>query len=197
MQDLKTILESKYAVISISGPHAGELENDIFRRKKEDIIKIGRTFWLSKSRKAKPPDVQSICIQAKTEGPNCPCIFIEPSAPRGSKDTKRNDIATQYSEDARIWRDLPKGLGPVTGNLNGKAHALVFSQLYWVADQDVPINLWDYAEFKHELPIKTARSPTVCAIKKDTSGQEGKMKSHIRKIVAVGTLSEPYCVYIR
>lgn len=199
MHDLKTVLKNKYTVISVSGDHAGEPTSEIFKRKREDITRIGKTFWLNKSNKAKPNVVQSLCRQSKAEKSDCPCIFIEPSTQGGSKPTKVDSIATQYSEDNRLWKDLPEGLGPVTGGLTGRgAYALIFNQLDLV-DRIVHINLWDYADFSNlELPLITKiGQSTICAVKKDMSRQKERMKSPMRRIVAVGMLSEPYCVYVR
>ena len=199
MQNLKAVMMSKYAVISVMGPHAGESEVQIFRRKREDIDRIGRTFWLHKSNKAAPSLVQQLCKRAKTEGSDSFCIFIESSSPGGSQAAKSATPATRYSEDKIVWHDFPDGLGPVTGNLErGGAHALIFDQLD-SADRIAHINLWDYADFSNqEMPLITKiGQSTVCAIKKDTNRNPQRMMSPMRRILAVGRLSEPYCVYLR
>jgi len=55
------MIDSKYLIISVIGPHAGETENTIFKRKIEDINNVGKTFWLIKSHLSKPDMVQQFC----------------------------------------------------------------------------------------------------------------------------------------
>ena len=76
--------------------------------------------------------------------------------------------------------------------------SLKFNELFRV-DQIIRIDLWNYAEiFNDELPTKTGRGMSaICVTKKDTRELKRNMDSHIRRIMAVGTLSEPFCVYIR
>jgi hypothetical protein len=58
----KAMIDSKYLIISVIGPHAHETENTIFKRKIEDINKVGKTFWLTKSHQSKPDMVQQFCL---------------------------------------------------------------------------------------------------------------------------------------
>jgi hypothetical protein len=126
MNELKN---DKYAVISVMGPHAGESESVIFRRKIDDIERIGRTFWLIKSHKAKPSMVQAVCKQAQKEGHIVPCIFIQPSSLGGSTPTKTSDSAKMFSPDNLIWSVMPSRLSPVTGKIDSGAFALIFDSL--------------------------------------------------------------------
>jgi hypothetical protein len=199
LEELRKAIISKYVVISVMGPHANESEIGIFQRKREDVKRKGMTYWLIKSRKAKPPLVQGICKLARKEGSSIWCIFIEPSSPYGAKQTKCETPATHYSEDMIEWVPLPHGLGPVTGNLEGGgAYGLKFDQLD-IVDRTVHLDLWGFSEFAtQEKPIITGEGySTVCAIKNDTSRHSDKMNSHIRAIVGLGRLAEPYCVYLR
>jgi hypothetical protein len=64
MENLDDILSNKYFVISVMGPYAGESERAIFERKIDDIHRIGRTFWLIRSHRAKPLMVQRLLGEA-------------------------------------------------------------------------------------------------------------------------------------
>ena len=79
-KDNMTLLEAALAcpqcVVSVMGDHAGEAVDVIFDRKKADIGRMGKTFWLMRSPKAQPAQVQGICktIPAYTIG-NSPRII--------------------------------------------------------------------------------------------------------------------------
>ena len=61
MTILEKARECPQCIISVMGDHAGEDTNTIFDRKKADIDRKGTTFWLIRSPKARPPQVQKIC----------------------------------------------------------------------------------------------------------------------------------------
>jgi hypothetical protein len=190
------ISDIKHVVISVMGPHAGESEKVIFERKIQDIHTIGLTFWLMKSYRAKPEMIQELCLQASAKNSKCYCIFIEASSRGGATPTKSASSATSYSKDNSKWDVLPKGLSPVTGKIDKSAYALVFDQLEIVNDS---IDLWNYADFFNQNnPLKITRgASTIGAIKKDTSSYPDKIKSHYRKVIAIGKLRDPFCVYLR
>jgi hypothetical protein len=180
------------------GPHAGEGENEIFKRKMSDIEVIGRTFWLIKSHKAKPTMVQAVCKQSQKEGHNVPCIFIQPSSPAGSTPTKTSDSAKKFSTDNLVWSVLPSGLSPVTGKIDSGAYALIFNRLQL---KQGALDLWDYADFfEPSKPLKIMQGgSTLCALRKDISSfpDTEKIKSRFRGIVAVGNIQEPYAVWLK
>ena len=59
------ILNEKFVIISVMGPHAGESSEQIFSRKIKDIERTGNTFWMIQSYKSNPPKVQSLVKKAK------------------------------------------------------------------------------------------------------------------------------------
>ena len=184
----------KYIVISVMGPHAGESEGEIFQRKIGDIKKIGHTFWLIKSYQAKPNMVQQICQSARKENMEVYCNFIEASSSKGATPTKEASFAESYSADGKKWKDLPKGLSPVTGKVDGSAYALVFNQLELVRGKR--IDLWDYANYYgQDHPIRILQgASTLCGIKKDMRSHKDRIKSNDRKVIALGKLCDPFCV---
>ena len=192
MKILQEALNNYYCIISVMGDHALEPVKVIFDRKAADIKNIGRTFWLAISHKARPEQVQELCIYSPIY-----MIFVEPASKDGSRPTTCNDPAHYYSSNGQDWYYLPEGLGEVTGNLKRRPTALVFDKL--TTSISGKINLWDYAYFKDEQkPIKfILGSSTACVIKKDMSLHPDRMKSNIREIVAVARLVEPFCVYLR
>ena len=198
MANLDELLNSKYLVISVMGPHAGESEKEIFNRKIGDVKRAGKTFWLNRSQKGRPAMVQKLCSEAKGEGSDCYCIFIEPSSKGGALPAESQESAESFSKDGLNWYSFPSGVGPVTGKIGKGTQALVFDQLE-LAKSIGFINLWDYADFTNEnLPLKIILGvSTLCAIKKDMHSHIDKMASNRRRIIAVGRICEPSCVYLR
>jgi hypothetical protein len=90
------------------GDHAGESADTIFNRKKADIEKIGETFWLIRSPKAKPEQVQGVCKTTQAYA-----IFVEPATKGGARPTIEEDPAKECSNDRVLWNPLPNGLSPV------------------------------------------------------------------------------------
>lgn len=179
------------------GPHAGESEAEIFKRKIEDIKNAGITFWLIRSIQAKPDSVQSICKRADSENKIVHCIFIESASKGGAIPTKTADPAISYSANCITWNNFPSKLTPVTGKIARNSCALVFKHLELIDAKT--INLWNYANFlKQEEPLKfIIGGSTVCAIKKHMGNYPNRVKSPNRKIIAVGWLCEPYGVWLK
>jgi hypothetical protein len=192
MSIIESALKCPRCVISVMGDHAGEDTNAIFDRKKVDIQRKGITFWLIRSPKAKPPNVQQVCNSFPSY-----TIFIEPATKGGARPTSTEDAAKEYSNDGKVWHQLPKCLGPVTGKLDKAATSIVFDKIE--TDIDATLDLWNYAEaFDVHKPIKFILGcSTVCAIRKDMKVIPERMKSRYRKIVAVGRIVEPYSVWLR
>jgi hypothetical protein len=187
-----------FAVISVMGPHAGESTKQIFTRKKRDIEKVGKTFWLVRSPAVKPCMVQEMCSAARKRSQRVSCLFISPSSEGGAKDTDGASPATEYSVDGSTWLPLPKGLTPVTGRLDGRAAALVFDELT-IIDKQAELDLWDYCchgDGTAPIIFGQGRS-TVCAIRKSSRACRGKMKSNIRVLVAKARLAAPFAVSVR
>ena len=189
---LEEVLTCPQCIISVIGDHAGEGIDAIFLRKANDIKRTAKTFWLMKSPKARPAQVQALCknIPAYT-------IFIEPATIGGARPTTREDVANEYSSDGRVWYQLPDGISPVTGKIDTSAAALVFDMMTTAANG--PLDLWSYGDFSDtQKPLKFILGcSTVCAIRKDMTPHPERMKSRYRGIVAVARLAEPYCVWLR
>jgi hypothetical protein len=190
---IEDALEATQCIISVMGDHAGEGVDKIFKRKIEDITKINRTFWLVKSPKTKPELVQKMCHFDSTY-----VVFVEPATKGGARPAIADKKATTFSENGFIWNPLPNQLGPVTGKLDSRAYALVFNKLETI-DAKQEIDLWHYADFANqEKPVRMILGcSTVCAIKKDMKGHPERLKSRFRRVVAVGLLVAPYCVWVR
>jgi hypothetical protein len=185
-------LRASMCVISVMGAHAGEDAAVIFGRKITDCLETGRTFWVAKSARARPDQVQALCDSTPGYA-----IFIEPATPGGARPTRRSDDATAYSPDGATWLPLPIGMGPVTGHMDASATALVLDRL--TTDVDLTLDLWRYADGADpDQPLRFALGrSTACAVQKDMSAHPGRMKSRYRRIVAVARLVEPYCVWVR
>jgi hypothetical protein len=189
---LKNALECESCIVSVMGDHAGEGADAIFHRKQDDIKRIGVTFWLMRSPKARPEQVQAIfrSMPAYT-------IFVEPATNGGARSTTVEDTAKEYSSEGHSWRKFPQGLSPVTGKLDTSATALVFDTL--ATDVTGTMDLWNYAEASDiHKPLRFILGcSTVCATRKDMKLHPDRMKSRYRRVVAVARLVEPYCVWLR
>ena len=185
-------MECPQCIISVMGDHAGEDPDAIFNRKEADIVRLGVTYWLMRSPKARPPQVHAICKSFPTYA-----IFVEPAAKGGARPTTIEDKAKEYSGDRVLWHPLPKGLSHVTGKLDTGATALVFDRM--TTDVSATLDLWDYVEAPniHEPLRFILGSSTICAVRKDTKSLLGKMKSRYRGIIAIARLADPYCVWVR
>ena len=192
MTILNKAISNPECIISVMGDHAGEDANSIFDRKIADISRTGKTFWLMKSPKARPIQVQELCRIKPVY-----IFFIESATIGGARPTTTEDAAKEYSSDGQSWYSFPEGLSPVTGKLDKSAAALVFEVLS--TNLSGTLDLWDYAEFFDvRKPIKFILGcSTVCAVKKNMKSHPDKMKSRYRGIVAVARLTKPYCVSLR
>ena len=179
-------------VVSVMGDHAGEGSAAIFQRKAADIERAGRTLWLVRSPKARPPRVQELC----RNGPAF-ALFVEPARHGGARPTMASSAATQFSADGERWQPLPSGIGPVTGKLDATASGLVLDRLETV--NGGTLDLWNYGQFPAgNEPVKFILGcSTVCTVRKDTSLHDERTKSRYRLIVAVARLANPYGVWLR
>jgi len=192
MTELEEALASSKCVISVMGEHAGEDANFIFDRKQSDINQTGKTFWLIRSRKARPAHVQKMCSTSPGY-----TIFIEPATKGGARPTIEADAATEYSHDRALWHPLPVGLSPVTGKLDTAATALVFDMI--TTKVSGVLDLWEYSEdsdIHSPLKFKLGCS-TVCALQRESRSHPQRMKSRYREIVAVARMKEPFCIWVR
>ncbi len=189
---LEKALKSNRCIISVMGAHAGEDADSIFDRKITDIDQTGKTFWLMRSPKASPIQVQKICMSLPVYA-----IFVEPASKGGTQPAKNNETAREYSTDKKKWFQIPKGVSPVTGKIDYGAAALIFDKM--TSTVNGTIDLWKYCDFSNEeQPIVFRQGcSTVCAIQKDRSIHPDRMKSRCRGIVAVAKLTEPYCVWLK
>ena len=153
-------LAASGCVISVMGDHAGEGVDVIFQRKIVDVVALGRTFWVARSPKARPAQVQQLCA-AQTGY----VIFVEPATAGGARPTTASDSASEYSGDRAKWLPLPQGMSPVTGKMDGATTAFVFDQL--TTDTSRVLDLWQYADGSDaSTPVRflLGRS-TVCAVR--------------------------------
>jgi hypothetical protein len=189
---LEAALQCPTCVVSVMGDHAGEGTDTIFDRKKADIERTGVTFWLMRSPKARPQQVQEICRPLPTYA-----IFVEPATKGGARPTTEEDAAKEYSEDRVLWRKLSKDLSPVTGKLDAGAIALVFDIM--ATHVSGALDLWDYGDaLDTHKPLRFILGcSTVCAVLNNKETHPDKMKSRYRGIVAVARLANPYCIWLR
>lgn len=185
-------LAASGCVISVMGNHAGEGVDTIFERKVADVEAVGRTFWVARSAKARPGQVQQLCAAQRGY-----VIFVEPATAGGAKPTTASDSASEYSDDRAKWLPLPRGIGPVTGKMADAATAFVFDQL--TTDTSRVLDLWQYADGSDmSSPVRFILGcSTVCAVREDMRAHLQRMKSRYRTIVAVARLVEPYSAWLR
>jgi hypothetical protein len=107
---LEAALARPSCVLSVIGDHAGESADEIFYGTVAHINRLGKTFWLMRSPKARPALVWGICETAPAF-----TIFVEPATKGGDHPTKEEEAAKEYSNDGLSWYRLPKNLSPVIG----------------------------------------------------------------------------------
>ena len=142
--------------------------------------------------------IQTIGSAIRDKSGDALCAFLAPSAPGGAVPTKTSSVATEYSADRSDWQSLPSGITPVTGQITQQSTcALVFDQL--VLCESSMLDLWQYADFFNpDEPVKIRQgASTVCVVGKNTFAHPDRMKSHIRPVIAVGRLTEPFAVWLK
>ncbi|MFA5802921.1 MAG: hypothetical protein WC911_10700 [Thermoleophilia bacterium] len=186
------VLAASACVISVMGDHAGEGVDAIFKRKMADVDAVGRTFWVARSAKARPAQVQQLCAAQRRY-----VIFVEPATAGGAKPTSATDSASKFSGDRTKWLPLPQGLGPVTGKMDDGATAFVFDQLATCTSR--VLDLWQYADGSDtSSPVRFILGcSTACVVREDMSAHPRRMKSRYRTVVAVARLVEPYSTWLR
>lgn len=196
---MKDFQDAQFVIISIIGPHAGENEEEIFERKMMDIRNIGETFWVTKSSRVSPKIVQHFFYMTReTKQEDIYVVFLEGSTRGAARPTKVAESATLYSADLVEWIEIPNSMTPVTGKLDRRANAFIFDSME-MADENAVVDLWNYVDFLDpEQPLKIRLgASTVCVIRKNTSGQTGKIRSRFRRVVAFARLKHPYYVWIK
>ena len=193
----KMMETQEYNLFSVMGPHAGEDSDAIFARKIADIRNAGRTFWVVRSHKAKPGMIQTIGATVCAKSGEPLCAFLAPSSPGGAVPTKTSSAATEYSADQCEWQSLPASVTPVTGQMTPDTCALVFDQLCLRAS--AVVDLWQYADFFDSgQPVRIRQGASTLGVTpSDTSTHPDRMKSHLRQVLAVGRLVQPFAVWLR
>jgi hypothetical protein len=180
-------------LLSVMGSHAGETEDEIFRRKMADIASCKKTFWLTHSVTAKPEFIQEVCTHALRYQSYVNCIFI--TARKPTQDTISTARAIAFSRDKQEWERFPSSLSPVTGKIDAGASALVFDGLDFASGK---LDLWDYVQYGTEdvpLTIRQRMSTFPCV--RSSIPIEGLVKSRERRVIAVGRLVTPFCVWLK
>lgn len=179
------VVPAEPAVVSILGWHGDESPEDIVARKSEDIARAGMTLWVIQSWKAKTDAVQAF----GRSHPGPVVYFIAGGAiPTGTAQT-----AVEMSEDKRTWIPLPRGIGKVTGRLNG-ATGLVLDRL--APCSGTSIDLWQFSEHPARQPLRFMQgASTACAV--PPGGAIGGMVDRHRHVLAMGRLVAPFAVYLR
>lgn len=186
------VVRSQYLIISVIGSHAGEGLADIFARKRREIERVGKSYWLVQSRAAGAQQVQDLCAAAGAASLQAYCLFIEPAQSGGARPTSSDALAAAASSDNRSWEAIPEGIS-VTGKIGRSSVALVFDEIV-ALEAPVRIDLWEYSKFGTGEPVRLALgASTVCCERAPSQG----MKSHHRRVVGVGRLAYPHGLWLR
>jgi hypothetical protein len=179
-------------IISVVGPHANESLDQIFQRKINDIDITGFSFWVAGSSSANPRIVQNFCFLNKPSY----IVFINPGQINGATNTKISAVNHFFSEDKINWNPISDKISNVTG----KSYAFILNTLDIIQDKNLIIDLNYYAKFPDNIdPIKiNIWQSTFCTIyNENMKNHPNRMKSNIRKIIAIGKLKEPYSVWVK
>ncbi len=176
-------------LLSVVGPHAGEDEASIFKRKMADLKKSCQTFWLCHSHNARPEFTQMFCDGRDGE---VPVLFLAPASRRGARPTTESSVMREYSAEKKLWTPLPKEISPVTGKASSTAYALVLSELH-LGNKDAEIDLSECIDAVEDKPVKFRLGASTVIAKRSAE----KRPPNMRRIVAVGHLAAPYAVWVR
>ena len=218
MNDIvKEALNAKYVIISKCGPHAGELELDMFRRKQRETADSAEhwAFWYYKSRSrppmAVPRLVQEFCMSSRvsTAQDDVYCVFY--NCRGGGQQPESDDEASHYSEEnshdgtryklPSHFKLMPSGIH-TTGYMVRDAYAMVLGELTDVRDPKRTVCLWDYSKNGHPgsaIWTDHSQNSTYLCEKASSHGDKNKMyedKQGEVKIVGIGKLVKPYSVWL-
>lgn len=192
--DINSICDNKYLIVSIVGTHANEEVEEIIKRKQQEIITAGKSFWLIISNEAKVEQIQKMCKEALNEGITPYCIFINSKQSNGVKATKTNDLALSYSVDDKNYLKIPEGI-KVTGKIQKNTTGMVFENIITIPNKTINLtNFLNYNSQNKKVKLGLGRS-SMCILKTKTSDFLENKNS--REIVAIAKLKEPYAVKLR
>ena len=203
---LETGLLSHKVLLSVIGDHAGCTVEENYARKIHDIAQCGESFWLMKSASARFDDLSQFCkaeekeIESEKEKEKYVFIlWIAAGSKGGAKPTSTSTAVTAISADGEAWQPYPtaQGMGALTGRLDRHTVALRLDAIAVVERRGIVVDLWEY-ESQHGGAVKLRiGASTVCATRGETSEHPARMKSHLRKLVAIGRLKHPFVYWVK
>jgi hypothetical protein len=191
--DFNDARSAMYVVFSVTGPYAGEGEDDIYMRKMREIGACGYTLWHHQSYQAKPELVQRMGSQAEAEGQRLFLVIMRTGSHGGGIDTMKSNRATGYRvAEYGPYASIPDDIYVEVGR---SPYALVIKDFTIMREE---IDPWGYSSYENpDSPVVTRQGgSTVCTISKYSGHSPEKMKSHIRKVVACAEIMKPYSVWL-
>lgn len=185
---LNQAINADYVFISVIGSRTQVIQDELFRRKKDDINRHKKSFWVS--------DVNERFIaecREKLYGRQGYVILVKSKSKVNNKNLK---TATHYSGDNVNWKAIGTNVSPVTGKLPSEAY--YFDGIEIINSQN-DIDLDYYEDTVNSGAIKFGSGNTYSNVfaQKSAIKLSGGMKSHKRKIVAVLRLKAPYVVWVK
>ncbi len=179
-------------VISVYGPHAGEDESAILRRKMEDIRRIGFTMWYYKDghKLASPRDIQQMAFELAENSELAQMWLIQGGGVATKSEAK---AMAEFSPDGIHYAPIDSRLSHVTGSRSGVA--LFISKIEMVSESSIDIGL--FADIKYRHMMFGQGYSTQLAKRFQAPPTRAPMKSRNRSVWAICTLRAPYCVFVR
>lgn len=177
-------LQSERLIMSVMGPHAGESEAEIFKRKQEDIKACGLTYWLCRSPGTKPDKAQAFLSSAPSF-----VLFLSPMRARGARPTTVCDRATCVSNDGKSWYEISNKIGPVTGKLTKGAYVFALSEISLC---DKMIEMDSFCD-EDDSPIWFGLGYSTALAQKTSMEYKAKQ----RHVVAVAQTLAPHSLWVR
>ena len=122
-------------VFSIVGKHAGEDIADIFKRKQEDIIASGKTFWMVSIGESVAKKINELIAEGETH-----VLFLQSSGK--ARPAVVEETAVGYFDINGNKNLFPGNISPVTGNINKTAYAFMLSDLTICDSKANKIDTW-------------------------------------------------------
>lgn len=185
---LNQAINTDYVFISVMGTRVQLNEDELLRRKTDDIKRHGESFWVS--------DINEKYIkECREEYKGMPgyVILVKSKSKVNNKNLK---TATHYSEDNINWKDINANISPVMGKLPSEAYS--FDNIEIINTKNI-IDLDCYEDTINSGAIKFGSGNTYSNVfaKKSAVKLPGGMKDHKREIVAVLRLKAPYVVWVK
>jgi len=171
------------------GSHAGETFDSIMKRKQQEYKNAGCIFWGYGGTACHPLSQVRPFVKSVLQKEGSIYLFMEPINSRANPALLP---ATEYSEDGKLWRPIPKGI-----TVTGSRYALILDE---ISPGELEIPLDDYevgigpSAGKPALNYISQHIDKACLVRRQYPSFTEK---GIRKTALSARILDPYAVLVR